>query len=334
MKRGEHEVPGERRLHRDLGRLLVADLAHEDHVWILPEHAPQDLGEGEVGCHVHGGLRDVVEAVFDRILDRDDVPREHVDLADRTIQGRRLARSGGAAHDQHPVWPVDDLPQFLEHLVGETKLVEALLDDATLGVEEAQGDLLAEVRRSGGGPDVELTSVEHGRERAVLRATPLGDVHVAEHLDRRDRGPPRHPGHGAGVLHDAVDPVPHEEFVAALGFEMNVGGPQLDRLRENRLGRRDRFRGLVVEIVRLVAVVRAAVFLEQREPRARRNAAARRSGSHRTGPTVPAAGLGHEPEQAIELRGKNSVAARHVELAPARVPGDEAKQGGQHEVYG
>ena len=36
MDRGEDEMAGDGRLHGDLGRLLVADLAHQDHVRILP----------------------------------------------------------------------------------------------------------------------------------------------------------------------------------------------------------------------------------------------------------------------------------------------------------
>ena len=44
----EDQVPGEGRLDGHIGRLRVADLPDEDDVGRLPEHGPQDAGEGEL----------------------------------------------------------------------------------------------------------------------------------------------------------------------------------------------------------------------------------------------------------------------------------------------
>ena len=41
----EHEVTGQRRLDRDLGRLEVADLADQDHVGRAAQHRLQDARE-------------------------------------------------------------------------------------------------------------------------------------------------------------------------------------------------------------------------------------------------------------------------------------------------
>ncbi len=41
VQRRQHQVPGERRLQRDVGRLDVPDLADHDHVRVLPQEAAQ-----------------------------------------------------------------------------------------------------------------------------------------------------------------------------------------------------------------------------------------------------------------------------------------------------
>ena len=74
VQRGEHQVAGERRLHRDLRGLLVADLADQHHVGVLPQDRAQRGGEGEPRLLVHLHLHDVLaQPVLDRVLDRDDV---------------------------------------------------------------------------------------------------------------------------------------------------------------------------------------------------------------------------------------------------------------------
>ena len=43
----EHEVAGHARLHRDPGRLLVADLADEQHVGVAAQDRPEPSREGQ-----------------------------------------------------------------------------------------------------------------------------------------------------------------------------------------------------------------------------------------------------------------------------------------------
>jgi hypothetical protein len=54
----EHQVARERRVHGDLGGLLVADLAHHDHVRVLPEEGAEARREGEPDLGVHLHLRE------------------------------------------------------------------------------------------------------------------------------------------------------------------------------------------------------------------------------------------------------------------------------------
>src|SRR2546425_9455446 len=67
------QVPGERRLHGDLGRFAVADLAHQDHVGVLAQHGAQPGREGEADSAAGLDLPDAAQLVLDRVLDGHDV---------------------------------------------------------------------------------------------------------------------------------------------------------------------------------------------------------------------------------------------------------------------
>ena len=117
-------MAGERGLHRDLGRLPVADLAHEDDVWVLAEDRPQAVGERDVGQLVDLALVDVLERVLDRILDRHDVADLLVELVDRCVQARRLAAAGRPGNDDHPVGRMQHAVEPLIRRVGEAQLLQ------------------------------------------------------------------------------------------------------------------------------------------------------------------------------------------------------------------
>ena len=61
VQRREHEVAGERRLHRDLRGLEVADLADHDDVRVLAQDRAQGAREGQLDPRVDLRLADAVE---------------------------------------------------------------------------------------------------------------------------------------------------------------------------------------------------------------------------------------------------------------------------------
>ncbi len=75
----KHEVTGQRRVDRDVGGLLVANLADHDHVGILPQEGAQRAGEGQPDLRLDVDLVDAADLVLDRIFRREDVEVRLVD---------------------------------------------------------------------------------------------------------------------------------------------------------------------------------------------------------------------------------------------------------------
>ena len=95
-----------RRLERGLRRLGVAELADQDHVRVLAQHA-LDRSEVRLGVDPDLALVDDAATVLvedlDRVLDRDDVlvPRA-VDVVEHGRERRRLSRARGAGAEDEP----------------------------------------------------------------------------------------------------------------------------------------------------------------------------------------------------------------------------------------
>ena len=73
VQRGENQVAGQRRLHGDLRRFLVADFADENHVRVVAQDRAQAAREGQPGLFGDLDLVDALELIFDRVFDGDDL---------------------------------------------------------------------------------------------------------------------------------------------------------------------------------------------------------------------------------------------------------------------
>ena len=82
VDRGEDEVAREGRLDGDLGRLLVADLADHDLVRVVAQDRAEPAGEGQALLLVDRDLGDPAQLVLDRVLDRDDLVLDGLDLGE------------------------------------------------------------------------------------------------------------------------------------------------------------------------------------------------------------------------------------------------------------
>ena len=187
MQRGEHEVTRERRLHRDVRRLEVADLAHHDDVGVLAQEGSQRGGEGEADVVTRLHLVHAEERELDRVLHRADVDAWRVELGERGIEGRGLAAAGGTRHQHQAARACDGRTQLVQRARLEAEAPEVALEVAP--VQDAQDELLAERRGEHGDPHVGLLTLRRPEAHApVLRQPALGDVELREHLQARRDG--------------------------------------------------------------------------------------------------------------------------------------------------
>ena len=113
MQGAEHQVAGFGGGDRQLDRLQIAQLPHQDHVRVLAQGGPQGIGEAagvvvELALMHHALYRFVGE--FDRIFDREDVLSPVlVDVIEDGGEGGGLARAGGTGHQHQPLGGAADL---------------------------------------------------------------------------------------------------------------------------------------------------------------------------------------------------------------------------------
>src|SRR5258705_176169 len=290
VERREHEVARLRRLHGDARGLLVADLADEHDVRVLPEDRPQGAGERQLDLVVDLGLVDAGNLVLDGILDGDDVGPLRAHRRQRRAERRRLARTCRADDQDHPVLVFQEEPNRLERGCREAEILQRR--HALAVVEDAEDDLFAEDRPERRRAEVDLLAVVGGNaDAAVLREALLRDVHAAHDLHARDEpfvDPLRQVHH---FLQQPVEAVPDDDVVLG-GLDVDVARAALERALDDeidqvddrrRLGRRALERGLLEHVVLDAARGEAGVFGNRREhPAGRRRLAgvSRRSRGH------------------------------------------------------
>ncbi len=126
VQRREHEVTRLRRLESGVQGVEIADLAHEQNVGILPQHAAQRLAEA-IGVGSNFALVDATFDIsmekFDRIFDRDDVRVPVlVDVVEHRREGRRFSGSRDSRDENQAAGHQRD---SLAHL-GEVELRDGL----------------------------------------------------------------------------------------------------------------------------------------------------------------------------------------------------------------
>ncbi len=249
VQRRQHQVAGQRGLHRDARRVLVTDLAHEDDVGVLAKNPAQTVGERHPGV-THRHLGDPVELVLDRVLDGHHVAGRIVDLRERGVERRGLARPGRAGAEQHAQGRLDDLQiGRLDRRVHP----QVLQGDQRLGlVQQPQHDLLAMDGRHRRDADVDGSSVDRDAELAVLGPATLDDVQVGHHLDatgeRRCHPRRQLDRFGHGTVHAVAD-----AHVILGGLDVDVRRPTPHSLGDHPVHHLDD-RGVVVDLERGLGV--------------------------------------------------------------------------------
>ncbi|MNX75262.1 hypothetical protein D3C86_1067280 [compost metagenome] len=276
VQRAEHEVAGERGLHRHLGGGEVADFADHDDVRVLPHQRAQALGEAEVQLRLHLRLVERRLDHFDRVFHR-----AHVDLfgrhaLERGVQRGGLARARGPGHQDDAVGPRDQLLPALRVVLREAQRVEVL--HRGVGVEDAHHHLLAEGGRQGRQAHFDFVAAHvAGLDAAVERAALLDHVHAAQQLDARDHRVHHAHGHLVGGVQDAVDAKADHALLAAR-LQVDVAGALVEGVLPQPVDHLHH--ALVIGVELLVAL---AQFDQLLEARAAGVAAGLLRGAHRLG---------------------------------------------------
>ncbi len=167
MERREHEVAGHRGPESNLGSLLVADLAHEEHVGVGAEHGAQAARERQPRSRVDLDLVEAGRPVLDGVLDRRQLAVGRVQHLEAGVQGRRLARPGRPDHDDRPERLVD---RVLEGGTAAWPQAEGVERIGSLSLrEDAQRHLLSVRGREHGHAYVDHLRAALDRDAAVLR---------------------------------------------------------------------------------------------------------------------------------------------------------------------
>ena len=208
----QHEMAGQRRLHRDLRGFEIADLADHHDVGILPQDRAQRAGEIEPDLRLDLDLVDAGELVLDRILDGHDIAGDRVQLEQPGVERRRLAAARRPGDQHHAVRQLEGALEALPDIRRQAELLVVELDGGA--VEHAQHDLFAVQRgyrtrpesRSRGRARVSLMRPSCGRRRSAMssRAMILMREMTAALQPRRRR---------FDLVQHAVIPVAHPEPV-------------------------------------------------------------------------------------------------------------------------
>ena len=229
----EHEVAGERRLHGDLGRFRVADLADHDLVRVVAQDGSQPAREGQPFLLVDRDLHDAIELIFHRVFDGDDLVLAGVQLGKRGVERGGLAAAGRAGHEHHAIGFVDGASELAQDVPGHAERFEAqvfqALGDGVL-VENADHHVFAVHRRQHGDAEIDLALVDAQAEAAVLWHALLGDVEFGHDLQaRHQRGMMSPVEHAGGRVEHAVDAVLHHHAVF-IGLDVDVAGALGERV--------------------------------------------------------------------------------------------------------
>ncbi len=117
-------MAGDGSTQADLGSNLVAHLADQDHVRVLAQGGAQHALEAQLDLFVDLHLVDAGQAVFDRILDGDDLLLGGVDLGQSCVQRRGLAAAGGPGHQHHAAGAMDRFAQAFEDAGRHAKMLQ------------------------------------------------------------------------------------------------------------------------------------------------------------------------------------------------------------------
>ena len=232
VQRAEHHVPRQGALDGDLGCLVVADLAHQDDVGVVPEDRPQHRRERHVDFRIHRDLDQPVDLVLHRVFGRDHLGGDLVHLVQDRVERRGLPRSRRPGHEDDPVRPVHHLAELRQRRRVHPNLVQVELHHRP--VQHPHDHRLAKQRGQHADPQVDRVPPDRQLDPPVLGDPPLGDVEVRHDLHPAHDRVRQVPRGGNHLEQHPVGPHPNLELVFER-FEVDVAGLILDRQQQHHV---------------------------------------------------------------------------------------------------
>ncbi len=244
MQGSQHQVAGQAGLHGDLRRFHIADLAYHDDVGILPQNGAQGLGKAHVDARIHLGLRYLRQIVFDRVFHRHDIERGGIHARQRRIQRGGLAGTGRPGDQDDAVRLVDQAIDIRQCGIAHAQAGQ--VHACGIFLQDAQHRTLAMPGRQCRNADIHGLARYPQGDAAVLRQAFLGDIQLRHHLEARHHGGMQSAMRLDDAAHRAINAEAHyrTRFVR---LDMHVGGPGVERLREDGVDHADD-RGAIVRL--------------------------------------------------------------------------------------
>src|SRR5262249_19039804 len=232
VQRAENDVASQRRLHGNLRRFQVADLADQDLVGVLTQDRAQGRGERQANFVVDRALHDAVDLVLDRVLGRDDLVANDVQLVQRRIERGRLAGAGGAGDENDAVGLLNDRAELFQDFRLHADLVQVERHHGA--VQHADDNAFAEHGGQDADAHVHRVAADVQLDATVLWQAALGNVQVGHDLDAAGDGHGQVARRRHHFVQDAVAAIAHLVLVLER-LEMDVAGLVLDAQQEDHV---------------------------------------------------------------------------------------------------
>ena len=148
----EHHVAGLCGLDGDVCSFQVTDFTDHDHVRVLTQKRLERSSKGQARLVIDVDLVDPRHVDFGRVFSGRDVDAWLIEDVQAGVERHRLARAGGAGHQNHAVGTMDGIEQacFFFGLIAQG--INAHL--GAVGVQDTDDDFFAKQRGQGGHTEV------------------------------------------------------------------------------------------------------------------------------------------------------------------------------------
>ena len=198
---------------------------------------------------VHLDLPHVRETNLHRILNGHNVARWIVKLVQDRVKGGRLAASGRAGYQQHPVRPADELFKIAGQAGGDAQFVE--IDNRLRTQQQPQHDVLAADRGYRRHAHIDLNAVVSKAELSILRPASLRQIKVGHDFEPLNNARVHGQRRALALLKHAVYTVSQPQVIL-IGVDVHIARALIGGVGQELVDRRHhRMSGIVLGSVDL-----------------------------------------------------------------------------------